>query len=93
MTVSDLFSLSGKVALVSSTTLLSGAAPSSGSIVDFVGYGTANHAEGTAAEGLGNTTGLIRGGGGCTDSDNNAVDFSEVTPAPRNSGSAANACG
>ena len=38
---------SGKVALVSTTTSLSGACPTGGSIMDFVGYGAANCFEGT----------------------------------------------
>lgn len=39
----------GKVALVSNTTALSGASPASASIVDLVGFGTANFFEGTGA--------------------------------------------
>lgn len=71
----------GKVALVASTTALSGATP--GGYVDLLGYGTANHSEGSAAPALTNTTAALRTNV-CTDSDNNSADFSAGTPAPRN---------
>ncbi|TFW18992.1 ExeM/NucH family extracellular endonuclease [Duganella callida] len=82
----------GKVALVNGTGALSGTAPTAG-VLDFIGFGGANFAEGTATPVLSNTTGALRANGGCTDSDNNASDFSIVTPAPRNSASALNVCG
>ena len=50
---------SGKVALVSSTTLLSGACPSS-AVVDIVGYGSANCFETAPAPALSNTTAAVR---------------------------------
>ena len=51
----------GKIALVNSTTSLSGTNPTDASIVDKVGYGTANGYEGTgAAPGLSNTTSAER---------------------------------
>jgi predicted extracellular nuclease len=78
----------GKVALVSSTTALSGACPTGGSIMDFVGYGTtANCFEGsgpTAAPS--NTTAALRKGAGATDTNDNAADFEIAAPNPRNSG-------
>jgi hypothetical protein len=47
----------GKVALVSSTTLVVGACPLGGSVVDFVGYGPATTcSEGSPTPLLGNTT-------------------------------------
>ena len=47
----------GKIALVNSTTALSGSAPTDGSIVDLVGFGTAGYFEGSsAAPAPGNTT-------------------------------------
>jgi predicted extracellular nuclease len=58
---------SAKVALVSSTALLQGLAPVGAGIVDLVGYGSANFAEGNPASGLSNTTALIRGASGCQD--------------------------
>ncbi|MEK8029038.1 ExeM/NucH family extracellular endonuclease [Pseudaquabacterium rugosum] len=61
-------------------------------VVDLVGYGTANWAEGTAAPAASATSALLRAGNGCTDSGNNAADFSTGTPAPRNSLTAAAPC-
>lgn len=67
--------------------------PNSG-ISDFVGYGpNANCAEATAAPALTNTTALIRAGGGCTDTDNNANDFVVGPPNPHNSSSPFHPCG
>jgi predicted extracellular nuclease len=78
----------GKVALVSSTTALTGTCPTGGAIVDFVGYGTtANCFEGsgpTAAPS--NTTSVQRIGGGATDTNNNAADFVVGLPDPHASG-------
>ncbi len=61
-------------------------------IVDLVGYGGANFFEGAAAPGLSNTTAAFRADDGCTDTDNNAADFSSAAPAPRNTASPANPC-
>lgn len=83
----------GKVALVSSTTALSGAVPSAAALVDLVGFGTASAFEGgAAAPAPSNTTALLRAGGGCTDTDANASDFSTATPSPRNTASPLNPC-
>jgi hypothetical protein len=84
-----------KVALVASTTALSGQCPPAG-VVDFIGY-AANCAEGSptgtpSAPGLSNATADFRAGAGCTDNDNNATDFSASAPVPRNSASAVKAC-
>jgi len=74
---------SGKVALVTSSTLLSGSCPGA---EDFVGYGAANCFEGSgAAPGLSNTTAALRAGDGAIDTDNNASDFAAGEPNPRNS--------
>lgn len=73
---------SGKVALVSSNTLLTGICPSG--VVDLVGYGIANCSEGNPAPTLSNTTSIFRVNGGATDTDNNSADFSTGTPNPRN---------
>ncbi|HTK81611.1 MAG TPA: choice-of-anchor D domain-containing protein [Bacteroidota bacterium] len=85
----------GKVALVMSTTLLTGSCPTGGNLVDFVGYGaTANCFEGTgptAAPGTANA--VFRNSSGCTDNNDNAGDFTASAAAPRNSASAANICG
>ncbi len=87
-----------KVALVNSTTALSGACPAlngSGSpaVLDFVGYGaTANCFEGAGtAPAPSTTTAAIRNGGGNVDTDANSTDFQALAPTPRNSASAANA--
>lgn len=84
---------SGKVALVSTTTALSGSCPLGGMVVDFAGYGTANCFEGAgAAPTLTNTTAALRLGDGCQDTDNNSADFMSGAPAPRNSASPLNNC-
>ena len=83
----------GKLALVNNSTSLSGSCPSGSlNLVDFVGYGTANCSEGSAATNLTNTTALLRAHGGCTDTGNNASDFTETTPSPRNSSDSRSAC-
>ncbi|MDQ3937501.1 MAG: lamin tail domain-containing protein, partial [Chloroflexota bacterium] len=91
----------GKVALATGTASL-GCNGSTGQpcsaealarIVDLVGYGNANFFEGSAAApALSNTTAGFRAAGGCTDTDNNAADFSAAAPAPRNTASAFNPC-
>lgn len=84
---------SGKVALVSAAAPLQGACPASGSLVDFVGYGTANCSEGgLTAPGLGNATAALRKLNGCQDTNNNASDFEELSPAPRNSAAPTESC-
>jgi len=81
----------GKVALVNSTTALSGACPTG--LIDLVGYGSANCYEGAAAPALSNTTAALRANGGCTDADNNAADFTAGAPTPRNTASPTHSCG
>ena len=88
----------GKVALVNTTTALSGqvANGTGATIVDFVGYGTtANGFEGTGpAPAPSTTTADLRAGNGCTaDTDQNAADFATGAPTPRNTGSTLNPCG
>ncbi|MFN0074729.1 MAG: lamin tail domain-containing protein [Chloroflexota bacterium] len=88
-----------KVALVINSTLLTCGATAGNcfpntDIRDFVGYGSANNFEGSgAAPVLSNTTAALRGGGGCTDTDSNAADFTSPAPTPRNSASPVNICG
>jgi uncharacterized repeat protein (TIGR01451 family) len=84
----------GKVALVTTTTLLTGSGcPFAASVVDFVGYGTANCFEGgAAAPGLVNTTADLRAANGCTDTDVNSSDFASGAPNPRNSAAPLNPC-
>ena len=76
---------SGKVALVSSTTALVGACPLSASIVDVVGYGSANCSETTPTAPLDAATAAIRNGNGSIDTNDNASDFTLAAPAPSNS--------
>lgn len=83
----------GRVALVNGTTPLV-ACPSSGSYIDFVGYGSSTCYEGSAATApLSSTLAAIRKNNGCTDTDNNGADFDVTTPAPRNSSSPVVTCG
>ena len=85
----------GKVALVNSITALSGACPTGASIIDFVGYGvTASCFEGSGpTPAPSNTTAVLRGANGCTETDTNATDFSAAAPTPRNTSSTMNPCG
>ena len=77
---------SGKVALVRTSTALTGACPNNPNIVDFAGYGsTANCFRGTApAPTPSNTNALLRAAAGCTDTRNNVADFALGPPNPRN---------
>ncbi|MFL6136429.1 MAG: lamin tail domain-containing protein [Frankiaceae bacterium] len=77
----------GKIALVTSTTRLScgTACHAAPGVRDFVGFGTANDFEGTAAApGPSNTTSDNRNAAG-TDTDSNAADFTTGAPSPQNS--------
>ncbi|GAB6107367.1 S-layer homology domain-containing protein [Fusibacter bizertensis] len=73
---------SGKVALVSSTEVITGKAD--GAVVDFVGYGSsASEFEGTGkTPTLDSTKAAIRKSVG-VDTDDNAADFIDATPTPR----------
>jgi uncharacterized protein len=89
----------GKVALVNSTTGLAcngGSTPCDASqlalIKDLVGYGGANFYETAAAPLLSNTTAALRLANGCTETDNNALDFAAGAPTPRNTASPLNPC-
>ena len=86
--IPNLSQTNGKLALVNSTVQLPAQeCPSDASIVDLVGYGSANCFEGAPTPVLSRTTAGIRDGEGCNDSDNNSNDFT-----PRNTSSATNAC-
>jgi uncharacterized repeat protein (TIGR01451 family) len=86
---------SGKVALVTNQVNLAcgTSCAANPAVRDFVGYGSANDFEGTAAPILTNTTAALRAAGGCTDTDSNGSDFTAVAPIPRNSARPANGCG
>jgi uncharacterized protein len=77
----------GKVALVSNQANLTGTGcPFGAAVIDFVGFGsTANCFEGTGPTAtLSNTTSALRADFGCTDTDQNSVDFSVSAPSPHN---------
>jgi uncharacterized protein len=90
----------GKVALAQGTTTLGcngGSTPCPSTalerIVDLVGYDGANFFEGTGPAPAGsNTASVLRRAGGCTDTDDNAADFSAGAPGPRNTATAPNPC-
>ncbi len=82
-----------KVALVNTTTALSGSCPTGAQIVDLVGYGaTASCFETAVAPAPSTTTADVRAGAGCTETDNNSTDFTATTPNPRNTATALNSC-
>ncbi len=83
----------GKVALVSSTSALSGACPTS-NVVDLIGFGpAANCAETSPTPIISNTTANLRAANGCSETDNNSTDFASSAPAPRNTANPLNVCG
>lgn len=85
----------GKVILVNTTVAETTPNPTGAQVMDKVGYGaTPAGFEGTGPTGtaLTSSTSAQRNNAGCTDSDNNAADFTAATPAPRNSSSAINTC-
>ncbi len=97
----DLSGTNGKVALATGTTSIACNGGSStctpeelGRIVDLVGFGTANFFEGAAAApSPSTTTALLRGAGGCTDTDQNGTDLAPGAPAPRNAATTPAPCG
>jgi Lamin Tail Domain len=96
---SNLAAASGKIALVRDTAALTcgasaGTCSAVPAIADLVGYGSATDFEGAgSAVALTSSTAALRAGAGCTDTGDNAADFADDTPAPRNSASPAHACG
>jgi predicted extracellular nuclease len=84
----------GKVALVNTTTALSGAIPSSANIIDAVAYGTGSSSlEGAPTGSLSATTAAVRASSGCVDTNTNSSDFAVTTPNPRNTLTPLNPCG
>ncbi len=79
----------GKVALVSDGTMLTGACPVGGSIIDFVGYGsTASCFEGAGPTPAPSATASVtRGNLGFIDTGVNSADFATGAPTPRNTAS------
>jgi predicted extracellular nuclease len=90
----NLSASAGKVALLDSINLLTGACPAGADIVDLVGYGNAAVCfEGSAPAPSGaNARAIFRASGGCVDSDDNAADFFAAAPLPRNRNSPTNGC-
>ena len=85
----------GKVALVNTTTALTGSGcPIDTSVVkDFIGYGSGTNCSETAsAPAPSNTNADLRAANGCTDTDNNSTDFSAGAPNPRNTASPTSQC-
>jgi hypothetical protein len=82
----------GKVALASIQTAISGCTDAA--VIDLVGYGSGVSCSETAASPAPSTTlAVFRAGGGCTDTNNNSMDFTTGAPSPRNSASATTDCG
>jgi hypothetical protein len=94
----NLAATSGKVALVRSGTALTcgstaGSCSADPSVEDLLGYGSATDFEGTGSAPSGSSTAAARRAGeGCTDTGDNAADFTAEAPDPRNGSSAAHAC-
>ena len=84
----------GKVALVNGTTSITAgtSCPSGATILDFVGFGSANNCPNPTAT-LSNSTAAIRKAAGCTNTGNNTADFDVLTPTPRNTSTATHVCG
>ena len=83
----------GKVLLSNSKTAQTGANPAGNSVIDLVGFGTANGFEGNVAPAPSNTLAILRANGGCGDTDDNGADFATGSVAPRNTASALHVCG
>ena len=86
----------GKVILSNSIVAETTADPSGSQIMDKVAFGTSSTSgfEGTGPTGtaLTNGTAALRNSSGCTDTNNNASNFSVGTPTPRNTATALNIC-
>jgi DNA/RNA endonuclease G (NUC1) len=82
----------GKVALVSSTTALTGSCPTS--VIDFVGFGgTASCFEGTGATPAPSNSNAVLRNANATDTNDNAADFTAGAPNPRNTSVAGSGSG
>lgn len=92
----NLGSTSGKIALVQSKSLAPLGCPvgQDPAVDDYVAYGTASCAEGAAPAAATATANiaLVRKSSGCTDTDNNAADFTTAGPTPRNEFTLAHVC-
>jgi len=94
----NLASTGGKVALVRDTAALTcgasaGSCSTAALVEDLVGYGSATDYEGVGpAPALSSTIAAVRGGGGCSDTNANASDFTAVAPVLRNALSPSTSC-
>jgi RHS repeat-associated protein len=91
----NLSATSGKVALVSSGTLLTGTCPTGGSLVDLVGYGsTANcfHGSSPAPTPVSAAQAIHRGDAGCAQTGDSSTEFASARAVPRNSAAMAYSC-
>jgi lamin tail-like protein len=89
----NLSASSGKVALVDNATPLVVSDPhGTWGVIDFVGYGSANASETSAAPAPSTTTAGIRVPV-CNDTDNNSADFQAAAPNPHNSSTPLAPCG
>lgn len=92
----NLAATAGKVALVNLTVALTGSCPTNASILDVVGYGsTATCFEGVGpapAPSSNNLQSALRNSNGCSDTNNNATDFTAGAASPRNTSSAITQC-
>jgi len=61
-------------------------------VVDLVGWGGADFSQGNPGPATSNTTALVRAAAGCTDTGDNAADFSTAAAVPRNSSSPRHEC-
>jgi predicted extracellular nuclease len=87
----SLAATAGRVALAETTSKLTDA--TEGTIIDLVGYGAANRSETAPAPAPSTTTSVQRLADGCTDTDNNAADFTAgPVPLPRRSSTPLHAC-
>ena len=89
----DMANGAGKIALISNQTTL-GAVSCPSSVIDYVGYGSGTNCSETSPTGNPSaTTAAIRKDNGCTETNNNAADFTITTPSPKNSSLGTNTCG
>lgn len=80
-----------KIALTSNDVTVT--SPTDSNVIDFVGVGSANMYEGTAAmPALTKDKAAFRNGDGCEDTDDNSEDFTTGVPSPRNSQTPVNIC-
>ncbi|WP_244199080.1 ExeM/NucH family extracellular endonuclease [Janthinobacterium svalbardensis] len=83
----------GKVLLSNSKTAQTLANPTGAAVIDLVGFGTATGFEGNVAPAPSNTLSIARANGGCSDTDDNGLDFASGSVTPRNTASPLNVCG